>query len=77
MAEAHFTAIIEPDEGGFHAFVPALPGCHTFGATVEEAQANLQEAVELHLEAMLADGEEIPFTREPLLVTQVNVPLAS
>lgn len=77
MAEAHFTAIIEPDEGGYHAFVPSLPGCHTFGASVEEARDNLVEAVALHLDAMNEDGEEIPFGREPLLVTQITVPLAS
>ena len=60
MAEASFTAIIEPDEGGYHAYIPALPGCHTFGDTVEEARANLLEAAELHLECMRADGGDIP-----------------
>jgi predicted RNase H-like HicB family nuclease len=58
--EASFTAVIEPDEGGYHAFVPALPGCHTYGATIEEARANLVEAAALHVEAMLADGEVLP-----------------
>ncbi len=44
MTNYQFTVVIEPDEEGFHAFVPALPGCHTFGATVEEARANILEA---------------------------------
>jgi predicted RNase H-like HicB family nuclease len=52
-----FTVVIEPDEGAYHAYVPSLPGCHTFGSTVEEAQANLQEAVALHIGSMAADGE--------------------
>jgi len=37
-----------------------LPGCHTFGASIEEAQANILEAIQLHLEGMRHDNEEIP-----------------
>jgi predicted RNase H-like HicB family nuclease len=37
--------------------VPALKGCHTFGDTLEEAQTNIVEAMQLHLESMLEDGE--------------------
>ncbi len=54
-----FTVVIEPDEEGYHAFVPALPGCHTFGDTLDEARANIAEAMELHIESMQADGEPI------------------
>ena len=56
-----FTVVIEPDEDGFHAFVPALPGCHTFGDTVDEARANIAEAIELHVASLLEDGEPVPF----------------
>lgn len=41
MSEYQFTVVIEPDERGYHAFVPALPGCHSFGDTVEEAKTNI------------------------------------
>ena len=54
------TVVIEPDEDAFHAYVPVLPGCHTFGATVEEAQRNVAEAIALHIESMQEDGEPIP-----------------
>jgi predicted RNase H-like HicB family nuclease len=54
-----FTVVIEPDEEGLHAYVPALPGCHTFGDTLDEARANIVEAMELHVESMQADGEPI------------------
>ena len=57
MTNCQFTVVIEPDEHGFHAFVPALPGCHSFGNTVEEAQANIHEALELHVEAMIEDAD--------------------
>ena len=59
MSEYEFTIVIEPDEEGFHAFVPALPGCHSFGSTVEEAKANIAEAMALHVESMIEDGEQL------------------
>ena len=34
-----------PDEGGYLAHFPALPGCHTWGSTYEEAVKNLERAV--------------------------------
>lgn len=63
METVQYTVVIEPDEGAYHAFVPALPGCHTFGTTVDEARANIIEAMGLHIEAMLQDGEPIPVGR--------------
>lgn len=73
----NFTVVIEPDEKGFHAFVPALPGCHTFGDTLDEARANIAEAMELHIESMSEDGELIPVEREPLFITRLSVPVAA
>jgi predicted RNase H-like HicB family nuclease len=55
MSIYHFTVVIEPDEQGFHAYVPALPGCHTFADTLDEAQASISEAIELHVQG-LKDG---------------------
>ena len=40
------------DEGGYTAHVPALPGCISEGETVEEALANIQEAIALYLEVL-------------------------
>jgi len=51
---------LEPDEGGFHAYCPALRGCHTWGATRDEALANIREAAAAYLESMLAHGDPIP-----------------
>lgn len=48
--------VLEPsEEGGFTAYVPALPGCISEGDTTEEALANLREAVELYLEPVEDD----------------------
>jgi predicted RNase H-like HicB family nuclease len=77
MTIYQFTVVIEPDEDGFHAYVPALPGCHTFGDTLDEARANVVEAMELHIESMQQDGEPIPVEREPLFITRLSVPVAA
>ena len=43
--------ILEPsDEGGYTVYVPSLPGCISEGENVDEALANIQEAIELYLE---------------------------
>jgi predicted RNase H-like HicB family nuclease len=44
----NLTAIVrpEPDAGGYSASIPALPGCHTQGETLDEVRANLREAAE-------------------------------
>ncbi len=76
MIDYQFTVVIEADEHGFHAFVPALPGCHSFGDTVEEAQANIHEALELHVEAMIEDGEPVPMQQGPVFITRISIPAA-
>lgn len=42
-----FNAIIEHDQDGYYAYVPSLQGCASQGDTLEEALANIKEAVEL------------------------------
>jgi predicted RNase H-like HicB family nuclease len=52
------TAIFEKVPEGYIAFVEELPVANTQGATMEEARSNLEEAVELLLEANRALAEE-------------------
>lgn len=52
MGNYQFTVVIEPGEDQFHAYVPSLPGCHSFGSTVDEAGANIAEAIELYIESL-------------------------
>ncbi|MFA7204672.1 MAG: type II toxin-antitoxin system HicB family antitoxin [Candidatus Caldatribacteriota bacterium] len=47
-------------EGGYTVLVPALPGCITYGKTIEEAIKMAKEAIELYLESMIENGEDIP-----------------
>jgi predicted RNase H-like HicB family nuclease len=49
-----------PDKGGYLAFFPALPGCHTWGASYEEAVRNTEEVLIGYLEALRKNGEAIP-----------------
>lgn len=69
MAMHQFAAVIEKDKDGYYAFCPELQGCYTSGESYEEARANLADAIRLHIEARLADGEEIPLLESVSLTT--------
>ena len=61
MATIDFKVLLEPDEdGGYVVVCPSIPGCYSQGDTVEEALANIREAIELCLEDMADRGEEVP-----------------
>ena len=47
-------------EGGYIAFVPSLPGCHTQGESLEEAEKNIKEAVQVYLESLNIHKEKVP-----------------
>ncbi len=47
-------------EGGYTVIVPSLPGCVTYGNTIEEAIKMAKEAIELYIESLKEHGEEIP-----------------
>ncbi|MDO8517901.1 MAG: type II toxin-antitoxin system HicB family antitoxin [bacterium] len=55
-----YRIILEADEGGYHASVPALAGCHTWGKTIVEARAMARDAIDVYLRSLVADGENIP-----------------
>lgn len=55
-----YRTIIEPDTKGYHGYVPALRGCHTWGKTIADTKKHLQEAIELYVECLVADGERVP-----------------
>ncbi len=70
--DLQFTAVFRKVPEGYIGFVEELPGANTQGATLEEARANLQEAVTLVLEANRtlaqedAPGPDV--IREPLTI---------
>ena len=71
--QLQLTAVFRKVPEGYIAFVEELPGANTQGATLEEARANLREAVELTLEANRALTKEdlagADVIREPLKLT--------
>jgi predicted RNase H-like HicB family nuclease len=68
-----FTAVFQQVPEGFIGFVEEVPGANTQGATLEEARANLREALQMVLEANRALAEEAvagkTVIREPLRIT--------
>src|SRR5579859_6675364 len=52
--------VVEADSDGYFVSCPALQGCYSQGDTYEEAVENIKDAIRLHIEDRLADGEEIP-----------------
>ncbi len=48
------------DDGSVHAYVPELPGCTSWGSTLEEAVANVREAMALWIAAAREEGTPVP-----------------
>jgi predicted RNase H-like HicB family nuclease len=60
VQELSYRIIFRPEpEGGFTVTVPALPGCITYGETLEEASAMAKEAIELYLISLEKHGDPI------------------
>ena len=55
-----YAVVIEKGERNDSAYVPDLPGCVSVGDALEEAKAEIREAIEFHLEGMREDGLPIP-----------------
>jgi antitoxin HicB len=62
--------LTEEPEGGFTVIVPMLPGCVTYGNTIDEAKAMAKEAIELYIESLEAHGESVPTEESTLEYTQ-------
>jgi len=52
--------VIEKTKTGFSAYLPDLPGCIATGKTKEQIRRRIQEAVAIHLQSMMEDGDPIP-----------------
>ena len=55
-----YAIVIEKAENNYSAYVPDLPGCVATGATVEETEKSIREAIEFHLDGLREDGVSIP-----------------
>lgn len=71
----HFTVLFEREpDGGYHAYCPTLPGCHSQGDTLDDAVSNMREAMELYLESLQAHNEPIPTENLFIKPFEVAVP---
>ena len=55
-----YLIVIEKTETGYSVYSPDLPGCVSTGATREELEQNMREAIEFHLDGLKAENLEIP-----------------
>ena len=63
MPVIYYPAVIEAgghEEPGFSVFFPDLPGCVSAGDTIQETARNAEEALRMHLEGMIEDGDPLP-----------------
>jgi predicted RNase H-like HicB family nuclease len=55
-----YAIVVERAENNYSAYVPDLPGCVATGATIEETERLIGEAIKLHLTGLREDGLPIP-----------------
>lgn len=55
-----YLIVVEKTETGFSAYSPDLLGCVTTGATEEETEANMKEAIAFHVEGLKEEGLPVP-----------------
>jgi predicted RNase H-like HicB family nuclease len=60
MAQLTLPIIVEADADGYYVSCPSLQGCYSQGESYEEAVENIKDAIRLHIEDRIADGEEMP-----------------
>ncbi|HEV8384416.1 MAG TPA: type II toxin-antitoxin system HicB family antitoxin [Acidobacteriota bacterium] len=72
MKQLTLPIVIESDADGYFVSCPSLQGCYSQGETYEEAVENIKDAIRLHIEDRLANGEEIP-ERVSVSLTTVEV----
>ena len=59
MSTYKFSVVVEKDRDGYFAFCPELQGCYTQGDSYEEVMENIRDAIRLHVEDRIENGEEI------------------
>ncbi len=63
----------EPEDEGYLAYSPTLPGCFSNGRTIEEAKRNMREAIKVHLSALLERAAPVPQNDRLVHVEELTV----
>ncbi len=82
MTNSHyqFTVVLEPDHEEperYNVRVPTLPGCLTYGESIEDALANAREAITGYVASLLAHGEPVPIEVHPVVATSIAIPVST
>ncbi len=70
------TIFRKESKGGYTVIVPSLPGCVTYGNTIDEAVKMAKEAIKLYIESLKKANEDIPSDENTLeynLMVETNV----
>ncbi len=62
----------EPEDDGYLAYSPTLPGCFSDGLTIEEARVNIREAIRLHVESLIERGQPVPQNEQIVHVEELS-----
>ena len=70
-----FEIVIKKDaeDEGYSAYSPSPPGCFSNGQTVEEAKQNIRDAIQQHLQSLLAHGQTIQQSERRVQVEELTV----
>ena len=66
-----YAIVIEKAASNYSAYVPDLPGCVATGATVAEAEQQLREAIEFHIEGLREDGLPVPMPQSQVEYVEI------
>ena len=75
MKEYRFEIVVEKEaeDEGYLAYAPSLIGCFSNGKSVEDAKRNMREAIEQHLQSLLAHGQPIPHQEKRVYIDELTV----
>jgi predicted RNase H-like HicB family nuclease len=75
MTERRYLIVIEGgDDTNYSAYAPDLPGCVATGATREDVESEMRDAITFHIEGLRGSGQPVP---EPSQVTATYVNVAA
>ncbi len=69
VTTSRYTVLIYPYDGAYSVVVPALPGCVTWGQTVDEALAMARDVIAGHVAALRDTGQEVPEETPPFVAS--------
>jgi predicted RNase H-like HicB family nuclease len=78
---ASYTVLIYQQNDDYTVTVPALPGCVTWGRTLDEAATSAREAIAVYIETLQANGKEVPIEDgSPFILTitqEIEAPIST